>query len=167
MAGIVDSIQPLSAMESHPEYVKLYDDHTSPHTQSTTVQTALAVIWLCSFLMWVFKPRLLRWQGAEASKELPNKTEQKSGDLEKPTDGEHTKVEIQDDAEKALEKTNKENEKTFSKFKPPPNVEEVLKYVVIMGAIMYFFYLCDYLKVRFKSGSLWVKSKYSMLLRAM
>ena len=151
MTGVVDSIQPLSAMEGQSEYIKTYDDHTIPHTQSTTIQVALAVMWLLSFLMWMFKPRLLRWKCPEPNQEVPdklsNEMKNKSAGKSESGDKAHTMVNVEGDGDKTMHE-KKEIEKAITKFKPPPNLEEVLKYVVIMGAIMYFFYICDYLKVR-------------------
>ena len=130
-SGSVDTIMSIDANDQAPEYVKLYDDHTQPHEHATSLQIALLVLWLVGILMWLFKPKSMKFQTETEQKEVPKAGDVKSKDV---------KVEIG-------EGSKKEVETTFSKFKPPPALHEVLKHIALMGAIMYFFYLCDYVKV--------------------
>ena len=37
--------------------------------------------------------------------------------------------------------------------KPPPNIDDLLRRTIIFGAIMGYYFLCDYIKVRRKEGN--------------
>ncbi|XP_066269394.1 uncharacterized protein [Branchiostoma lanceolatum] len=40
--------------------------------------------------------------------------------------------------------SNAEKERNFSKVKPPPSFDDLLKYLIVFGGILLYFYLCDY-----------------------
>eukprot|EP00058_Branchiostoma_floridae_P023230 XP_002608720.1 hypothetical protein BRAFLDRAFT_73941 [Branchiostoma floridae] len=51
----------------------------------------------------------------------------------------------QTEAESTTDLTsNADKERNFSKVKPPPSFDDLLKYLVLFGGILLYFYLCDY-----------------------
>ncbi|XP_078665423.1 uncharacterized protein LOC144907886 [Branchiostoma floridae x Branchiostoma belcheri] len=49
----------------------------------------------------------------------------------------------QEDAEEYIA-SDAEQERNFSKLKPPPSFDNLMKYLVVFGGILLYFYLCDY-----------------------
>ncbi|XP_019637020.1 PREDICTED: protein REDUCED WALL ACETYLATION 4-like [Branchiostoma belcheri] len=49
----------------------------------------------------------------------------------------------QEDAEEDIA-SDAEQERNFSKLKPPPSFDNLMKYLVVFGGILLYFYLCDY-----------------------
>lgn len=95
-------------------------------------------------------------------KELKEAAEDTGGENIKDTDqlldksekGELKQVENAATKEQTKEQTNEQKngetakpEKLFSKIKPPPTFDAFLRYVIVFGLIMFYFYLADYKKV--------------------
>ncbi|XP_013418784.1 protein REDUCED WALL ACETYLATION 2 [Lingula anatina] len=58
----------------------------------------------------------------------------------------------------------KSNDKTFTSVKPPCSFDDFLKYVMVFGAIMMYFYLCDYRKVFPATERVYVRDTFLFLV---
>jgi hypothetical protein len=125
----------------------MFDDHTKPHYGVTVPQLALLLIWLVSLLLWLTQLRkglLFKWiSSAHHNSTPPDVIVHTTGDTP-AGDGEPGDKAplLQTGGESAAPAVKKPREEHV------PTHEHFLRSVLILGLILFYFYLCDYRKVR-------------------
>lgn len=126
----------------------MFDDHTKPHYGVTVPQLALLLIWLVSLLIWLtqLRKRLLfkSISPAHHHSAPPDVIVHTTGDTPAGEGEAGDKAPLQqtggESAAPAVKKPREE---------PVPTHEHFLRSVLILGLILFYFYLCDYRKVRY------------------
>lgn len=124
----------------------MFDDHTKPHYGVTVPQLALLLIWLVSLLLWLTQLRkglLFKWiSSAHHNSTPPDVIVHTTGDTP-AGDGEAGDKAplLQTGGESAAPAVKKPREETV------PTHEHFLRSVLILGLILFYFYLCDYRKL--------------------
>ncbi|XP_046375580.2 protein REDUCED WALL ACETYLATION 2-like isoform X1 [Haliotis rufescens] len=121
------------------------DDHTHPHHEVTLCQMTLFVIYVgVTFLYAVRAPRSF----VRGKQDEPEPDVERTRDTKPVTN--HVAVEVKDandsnvvkESEKASVQTPKRPPPP-----PPPTFDAFLKCIIVFGAIMGYYFLCDYIKV--------------------
>ena len=118
-----------------------YDDHTKPHSHVTHAQLTFFISCLIAAGLWL--ARLSKYLGD--GKSLDGKApDVESGTVQPKANGSLTGSKGSDVTQIDV----KAVKPSPSAPPPPPTVDEALRGVVLFGLIMFYFFLCDYIKVR-------------------
>lgn len=154
---------------STPVDFGVYDDHTKPHAHPTVIQLALALVW-AGAAAYSLLFRILKQGGSQVSENANPPTIGDVGNNIKTTvanagtksNEAQVVVNLQNEV---LDRTNgktvspipqeAENKSQldsgtkslFSKVPPPPEFDQLMWHIVTYGLVMFYYYLCDYVKV--------------------
>jgi hypothetical protein len=128
----------------------LYDDHTQAHTHPTALQLALFQLWCAALFLLLsryFSGKTSSSSSSSSSSSPSTPKSEPKGDVK--INVEQSEALLQKGANGTGEATAQEKKpKLFTPVKPPPTFDEFLRCLVVLGVIMFYFYLGDYAKVR-------------------
>ncbi len=151
------------------QHADMYDDHTRRHDYITVTQLTLFIVWLAVITLYLVRVLLGRKRieiGSNISNGINNNQDlakednsvavqiskevltQKEGDLVDKSKDESKIVSIDVAiSTKASMESKPPPSHSTSNVRPPPSFDTFLQHVVVFGAVMLYFFLCDFYKV--------------------
>ncbi|KAL3887856.1 hypothetical protein ACJMK2_000245 [Sinanodonta woodiana] len=144
---------------------KMYDDHTRPHYDVTSGQLTIFAAWGIAFAVWLFRKQEFSFSiGLLTKNEIPNLNKKVQNSFEENKVSENsrmTSVENVADGTKSHQveidsdhnHDNGQSKRETKQRAPPtlqptsPTFDQFLKYLIMFGIVMMYFFLCDYKKV--------------------
>lgn len=150
----------------------LYDDHTKPHFDVT--HTQLTFFLACSFaaILWVL--RIPRARSRAVALQVKQVQVVKDGSLfnlsknslveEPPNDIKHDVKSAGPNADVEAGDVKRPSRASSAVGPPTPTLDEALKDATVFGAIMFYFFLCDYVKVFAEEPRIYNRDVFLFLL---
>ena len=136
-----------------------YDPHVDSHHSATAPQIAILLVWICSMLLWLVQlirpTRSPLSEDANGDAEIGRRSsvdgDIKDNSVEQNGGNNVSDVTSSTDTAPAQKQTttgsNGASSKQFSRPPPQPTYAQFLLYLMALGTILLYFYLCDYYKV--------------------
>ncbi|KAL8589136.1 hypothetical protein ACOMHN_052474 [Nucella lapillus] len=145
----------------------MYDDHIKPHSHLTHAQISFFISCMVAFVWWC-----IRWLERRTSANEGGKPDVESGLTHAQRNGDSSVVKAGDvkESDGVIKNDVKEAPSPVVKgpvaasFPPVPTMDETLRNAALLGLVMFYFMLCDYLKVLSNEERVYSRDQFLFLL---